>query len=173
MAGGPSASLALPVTVLSVALLAPVCVGAVGLAAAGLGLGACGDGCPDEVRVRGAHGESRIACCVERARTEDERRRGLSGRRSLGSRHGLPAGLLLEFPLEGEACITNAPVSFAIDVVFAARDGTIVRVDRDVAPGDPTARCAGRTYSVLEAEAGVLEAVEVGDVLDDPARAAR
>lgn len=129
---------------------------------------ACDDDCPDLVTVRDRDGGLRAELCVERARSEDERRRGLAGRAGLGARAGLPAGLLIAFPLEGEVCITNAPVSFALDVAFAARDGALVRVDRGVPPGDPTLRCAAPVQSVLETEAGVLDAVDVGHVLDDP-----
>ena len=100
-----------------------------------------------------------IELCAERAETEAERRAGLAGAAPLAEDRALQ----LVFPVTGEVCLTNAPVSFAIDAAFVAEDGTIVRLERDVAAGDGTPRCEPAVRSMVETTAGVLSVVAAGD----------
>jgi len=140
--------------------------GSVGLAL-GLALSGCSspevaDGCGVTLRVERASDSSVVLeVCVRRAVSEAERIEGL------GSTPSLPPtrGLLLEYPLEGEACIQNGPVSFAIDEVFASDSGEVVAVERVVAAGDSTPRCHTGVRRVLEVSEGVAGTVAVGDRL--------
>lgn len=102
-----------------------------------------------------------VSVCAQVARTEAERTQGLSGR----SRLAASEGLLLEFPVEGEACIVNGPVTFGIDVVFANDRGDVVALERAVAAGDATPRCHPGVRRVLEIAEGVADSVAVGDTL--------
>ncbi len=124
-----------------------------------LSASACGPAC-DEVRIERG-GTPVTSFCVTRARTEPELREGLAGR------EGLSAGeaLWMELPIEGEVCITNAPVRFGIDVAFADDAGVITRIERAWPAGDPDARCVLGTRRVLETRAGDLEAVAIGDTI--------
>ncbi len=97
--------------------------------------------------------------CVERAVTEIERREGLTNHPPLEPSEGL----LIVFPVTGEACITNAPVLFPIDIAFIDEEGVITRLDRSVPAGDAELRCATTVASVLETSAGSLGAVDLGD----------
>ncbi len=119
----------------------------------------CGPDC-DELRIE--RGSELVASfCVTHAVTESERRQGLAGSSGLAPSDAL----VIEFPLEGDACITNAPVTFAIDIAFAGDDGVVRRIDRSIAAGDATSRCEPATRRVLEARGGALDAVSVGDLL--------
>ncbi|MCS6798074.1 MAG: DUF192 domain-containing protein [Myxococcota bacterium] len=120
---------------------------------------ACGADCPEIARILDEGGVSRVQLCIERAESELDRMRGLAGRNGLGLRDGLPRALLLVFPLEGEACISNGSVSFAIDALFARDDGRIVRIEHAIAASDRTVRCGVPVRYVLETEAGVLGGV--------------
>lgn len=120
---------------------------------------ACGGG--SEARVLAPDGSARLAVRVEIARTEVERRTGLSDRDALA----VGEGLVIEFPLEGEACITNAPVVFPIDVVFADETGAVVAVERALAAGDPGSYCYTPVRRALEVSAGVAAEVAIGDAL--------
>jgi len=122
----------------------------VGLA---LALSACGCPTAAEVELGGA------SFCVEVARTEAERTRGLRGRAPLGP----DEGLLLAFPVEDEICVVNDGVGFALDVAYASGEGTVVAIEREVPADDGTPRCHGSTRDVLEVPAGALSAAAVGD----------
>lgn len=122
-----------------------------------------GCGCGDEARVHAPGGAERASFCVTHARTEMERRTGLGDRASLPPGEGL----LIELPVDGDVCIDNLPVVFPIDAAFADTSGTIVRVDRAIAAGDATLRCAS-ALRILEVAAGGLEGVDVGDTLSAP-----
>ncbi len=111
-------------------------------------------------RVLSPEGSARLEVCATEARTPEERVRGLSKRTSLPS----DEGLVIEFPAEGQACITNEPVPFPIDTVFASADGTVVAVEHFAANEAP-ARCHDTTLDVLEVRAGVAASVAVGDHL--------
>lgn len=115
--------------------------------------------CPDEVRLTGA--ETTLSVCAERARTEDERARGLMGRDPLAPGEGL----LLEWPVETELCLFNRGVDFAIDMVFADAAGTVVAIERGVSPGDETLRCHV-AMRVLETAAFEADGFGPGDRLE-------
>lgn len=109
-------------------------------------------------------GSARLEVCAEVARTEAERKQGLLGRDSLPP----DEGLVIWFPLEGEACITGAGMAFAIDTVFAAESGGVVAVER-FAEGDAKVVCHDGVRAVLEVGSGVAAGVATGDSLElDP-----
>lgn len=105
-------------------------------------------------------GSLRAEVCAEVASTEADRRRGLLGRASLP----VDEGLLIWFPLEGEACITGAGMAFAIDVVFASTAGAVVAVDH-LGVDDPQVICHEGVRAALEMADGVAAGVKAGDVL--------
>ena len=113
------------------------------------------------MRVVGPDGAERLHACASLAETAPERRRGLKDRESLGPNEGL----LIVFPTEGEVCIENGGVAFAIDVVYLDASGEVVAVERDVPAGDDTARCHDPVQRVLELPAGAAGAVAEGDLL--------
>jgi uncharacterized membrane protein (UPF0127 family) len=106
-------------------------------------------------------GDQVLAVEVELALTAEDRALGLRGRAPLADTDGL----LIELPRATEVCIVNDGVAFAIDAVYAADDGAVVRVERAIAAGNATARCERATRRVLEVAAGVADAVAVGDRL--------
>lgn len=122
---------------------------------------AAGCGCDRVVRLLGSDEREKLHVCVEIAESEQERRQGLKGRETLAPEDGL----LIAFPLEGEACIANEGVSFPIDVVYAGAEGEVVAVERGVPADDATARCHAPVLRVLEVAAGVADPVEAGDLL--------
>lgn len=118
----------------------------------------------DGTRVRIEHGsgaDTALSVCAALAVSEQDRAKGLSGQPPLPDSRGL----LLIFPVAGEVCIQNGPVSFAIDVVYAAEDGTVVAVERGFPAGDAVARCHPGVKRVLEVGAAVADGVVTGDVL--------
>lgn len=128
---------------------------------ASAGLWACG-GDPAGVRVVIESDEAVVLDVVaDVARTADERRQGLRGQPPLAP----GAGLLLDFPVEGEVCLFNDGVSFAIDAVYAAADGQVRAVERGIPAGDAGARCHEGVQQVLEVAAGEAGAVSLGDRL--------
>lgn len=96
--------------------------------------------------------------CVEVARTEAERARGLRGSPPLAP----DEGLLLAFPVEDEICIVNDGVGFSLDVAYADASGEVVAIEREVPAEDGTPRCHAPTRDVLEVPAGALRDVTVG-----------
>jgi len=124
-----------------------------------LGAG-CGGGGLLPVVVTGPLGEVRLEVQAEQAITEEERVQGLSGYASLAD----DRGMLLVFPVEGEVCIQNGTVAFAIDAVFLDGSGRVVAVEEGVAAGDGTVRCHAPAAYVLEVAAGVAADVQLGDV---------
>ncbi|MBK6575122.1 MAG: DUF192 domain-containing protein [Sandaracinaceae bacterium] len=122
--------------------------------------GACAD--VPLVEVRGPDGTLRLRVEADFARTADARREGLAGRDGLDEGRGL----LLVFPTEGEVCIENTPVGFAIDAIFANAAGRVIAIERDIPAGDATSRCHQPVAQVLELAGGVALSVQVGDVLE-------
>lgn len=119
---------------------------------------ACGDGVG--VRIERA-GDPVLEVCAEVAETAEQRRAGLRGREPLESGEGL----LLVMPEALETCIVNDGVAFAIDAIYAADDGAVIAVERDIPAGDPTARCHPSVRRILEVTAGVADPVEPGDLM--------
>ncbi|HYF13289.1 MAG TPA: DUF192 domain-containing protein [Candidatus Paceibacterota bacterium] len=73
---------------------------------------------------------SGTAITFEIADTDEERIRGLSGRPSLRTGHGL----LFIFPEEGNHGIWMKDMKFPIDIIWADREGIIVTIARNVSP---------------------------------------
>lgn len=128
---------------------------------AALALALVSTGCCDALVVQTSEGE--LTLCVEVAETETARIEGLRGRDPLGPGEALH----LPFPVEGEVCVVNDGVSFAIDALYADPDGAVVAVERGIPAGDATGRCH-RAQHVVETAAGELDAVDVGDRLLSP-----
>ncbi len=114
------------------------------------------------LEVRGPDGTLRLRVEADFARTAAARREGLAARDGLDDGRGL----LLVFPTEGEVCIENTPVGFAIDALFANAAGQIVAIERGIPAGDTTSRCHQPVAQVLELAGGVALSVQVGDVLE-------
>ena len=98
-----------------------------------------------------------LATVVETAFDSATRRKGLLGR------DGLPAGhALIIAPC---SLIHTFRMTFAIDVIFAARDGRVLKVCADVQPG--RIRGAFQAFAVVEMAAGQVgrSRVAVGQTL--------
>lgn len=67
---------------------------------------------------------------VSLARTEEERERGLSGRKSLNSNQGL----LFIFPEPGIYGFWMKEMNFPIDIIWLDASSTVVSINHDVAP---------------------------------------
>ena len=93
---------------------------------------------------------------VRRAEAAAERMAGLRGDSLVPGE-----GLLLVFPVEDELCITNAGVEQSIDAVFIDGSAAVTTVERDIAAGDRTIRCANARW-ILEVLANEASAVEPG-----------
>lgn len=106
-------------------------------------------------------GDVLLTVCASEARSAEERMRGLAGHAPLAH----DEGLVLVFPVEGEVCIVNGGVDFAIDVVLADDAGTVVEVLRGVAAHDDEPRCREVVRRALELSAGVASPVALGDRL--------
>lgn len=118
---------------------------------------ACASG--TELTITSAGAE--LGLCAEVAETEAERMRGLQGAEPLAPGEAL----LLPFPVEDRICIVNGGVGFAIDVLYASTDGTVVAIERGVPAGDETPRCHDGVRRVVETAASQLDGVSVGDAL--------
>ncbi|HVM97592.1 MAG TPA: DUF192 domain-containing protein [Candidatus Acidoferrales bacterium] len=131
-----------------------------------LSLAACGGGsgatpAVSQVELTNAQESAYLRFDVEIASDEVARRTGLMGHAALDSMHGL----LIVLPAEGETCITNQGVGFAIDAVFADSTGQVVAVDSNITAGDPTLRCHTAVRSILEVGGGEASAIQIGDHL--------
>lgn len=138
------------------------CRGATYLSIVLLLCGGCGGGSDSggvAVRVVGPEGNERLSVTATIAADESSRRRGLAGVASLPR----DSALLIVVPRETEVCITNAGVVFAIDVIFAGADGTVIAVEREIPAGATALRCHASVQQVLETNAGVAAAVVAGD----------
>lgn len=98
-----------------------------------------------------------VADCVEAAFERTARRRGLLGRDGLA-----PGAALIIAPC---SAVHTFFMRFAIDVVFAARDGRVVKI----VPAIPPWRLAGAlsAFATIECAAGAAERARLsaGDVL--------
>lgn len=106
-------------------------------------------------------GGIRAAFYVTIARTEAARRRGLRDSPPLQ----MDEGLLLEFPVQDEVCISNTGVESDIDAVFINDERRVTRVISPVAANDPGPFCVEGTRSVLEVAVGAASEIEPGDQL--------
>jgi uncharacterized membrane protein (UPF0127 family) len=82
------------------------------------------------------------------AQTHRSRRRGLSRLDALAPDHALH--------IPGTAAVHTFGMRFALDLIWLAKDGTMVRVDRGVAPG--RMKACRKARSVIETGAGQAEA---------------
>jgi uncharacterized membrane protein (UPF0127 family) len=112
---------------------------------------------PGSPRLQNARSGRLIASRVETAFDSGDRRRGLLGRDGLEGDQALviaPTNLVHTFAMR-----------FAIDILFASRDGRIIKVCRAV----PPRRIAGalRGFAVVELAAGQADASDtrVGDAI--------
>ena len=108
------------------------------------------------VRIVNAAGDEICTRC-ELAESTFARMRGLLGRDGLEPGHGML--------INGAGSIQMFFMRFPIDVVFLARDKTIVGISHDVKPWRVAA--ARRAYAALELPAGTAaaHALHIGDVL--------
>lgn len=119
------------------------------------------------VTVQDSNGTDRATVDVRVADTEDKRRVGLSRTDSLSG----DAGMLFVHPEEGEYAYVMRGMSFSIDIVFVAANGTITRVHREASPERlPISRYRGTGKYVLEVPAGWTDAtgVATGDTVQIP-----
>ncbi|MGF1469777.1 MAG: DUF192 domain-containing protein [Sandaracinaceae bacterium] len=133
---------------------------AAALAAATLG----GCACPPAVVEALGDGEVLVDVCAPRVTGEAGLRRGLRGAAPLRD----DEGLLLVLPTPRTVCIDNDGVTFPVDAVYAADNGTIVARELDIPAHDPLSRCHGGTRRILEVASGVAADVRVGDRLLAP-----
>jgi uncharacterized membrane protein (UPF0127 family) len=98
-----------------------------------------------------------VATRIESAFDSTSRRRGLLGRDSLAPRHAVV--------IAPTQAIHTWFMRFAIDVVFAAKDGTVVDLRRAVQPW--RIAVAPRAFCAIELAAGSIdrESIAVGDRL--------
>lgn len=113
------------------------------------------------VRILGAGGDTRLDVCAEVATSEAARRAGLAGRPDLPE----GAGLLMQFPITGEVCITGEQMRFPLDVVFVDEGGRVAALG-GLGVDDPALICEQGITQVLEVSAGVAGAVAEGDLVE-------
>lgn len=98
--------------------------------------------------------------CLREASSEAERRMGLIG--APAPEEG--EGLLIHFPVTGEACISNADVDYSIHIAFLDESFRAHRVEATVPAGSGTLYCTDKTAHVLELSAQ-SQAPTVGSTL--------
>jgi hypothetical protein len=99
-----------------------------------------------------------LASTVEPAFDSAARRRGLLGRTALA-----PGTALIIAPCQA---VHTFGMRFAIDVIYAARDGRIIKIRQAMPPGRMSA--AFSAFATIEMAAGTAEAagIRVGDVIE-------
>jgi uncharacterized membrane protein (UPF0127 family) len=128
--------------------------------AAACAIAGCGDA-PLRVRVEAPDGGVALEVRAGEAITAAERRAGLTAVPPLE----IDEGLLLEFPIEGEVCLVNEGVPYAIDAVYVDSSARVVALERAIPADDPTFRCHLATRTVLEVVAGAAAEVALGDTM--------
>jgi uncharacterized protein len=115
-------------------------------------------GAGDAAQLRNTRSGRPLATRVETAFSSEDRKRGLLGR------EGLPPGQALV--IAPTNLVHTFAMRFAIDILFAARDGRILKISSAV----PPRRIAGalRGFAVIEMAAGEAErtGTRVGDVIE-------
>jgi len=98
-----------------------------------------------------------LATALETASDSNARRRGLLGR------DAMPAGSSLV--IAPCSSVHTFSMRFAIDIIFAARDGRVLKVRRRVAPWRIAAALGA--FAVIELPSGSLDesAIAIGDTL--------
>lgn len=84
--------------------------------------------------------------CLNEASTEAERRMGLIG----APAPDVGEGLLIHFPLTGEACISNADIDYSIHIAFLDERFRVQEAHASVPAGSGTLYCVENTAHVLE-----------------------
>lgn len=111
------------------------------------------------VEIRDDDGATSLQACVDVARTAEERRRGLAGEPDLPE----GGGMLFEFPVTGEVCMTGAGMLFPITVAFVDEDLSIIAVSPLSPGGAPI--CERPARYALELSRSAEGKLEVGDHL--------
>ena len=88
---------------------------------------------------------------LEKADTNEQRIRGLSGRESLAEKEGM----LFEFPAPSQECIWMKDMKFSIDIIWLNEEKEIIKIEEDVSPATyPESFCAKDTKYVIELDSG-------------------
>lgn len=116
-------------------------------------------------------GSKNVEVEVEIARTENERRKGLSGKEKLQPNHGM----LFVFQEETTPSFWMKDMNFSIDIIWI-HNGAIVDIHQEVPPPEPGTpesdlklyKPAASVDHVLEVPAGFVEEndIKVGDSVD-------
>jgi uncharacterized membrane protein (UPF0127 family) len=104
---------------------------------------------------------------VEVMRTDEQRARGLMFRKHLPA----DRGMLFDFKAEQRVSMWMRNTYIPLDMVFIARDGTVVNVAQDTEPlSERTIPSAGPALAVLEVNAGVARRIglKAGDRVRHP-----
>ena len=104
---------------------------------------------------------------VEVMRTDEQRARGLMFRKHLPA----DRGMLFDFKAEQRVSMWIRNTYIPLDMVFIARDGTVVNVAQDTEPlSERTIPSAGPALAVLEVNAGVARRIglKAGDRVRHP-----
>lgn len=123
---------------------------------------------PAQLAVTSVDGEERARFDLEIARTGEEHMRGLMHRTDLPA----DRAMLFIFDAVGQRAFWMKDTPLPLDIIFAAEDGTIVRVARDTVPFSTVPiRSGAPALYVLEVHAGTAEArgIAAGDRLVHPA----
>lgn len=122
----------------------------------------------DRLAIVAADGAVRARFDIEIARTGDQHMRGLMYRTDLPENRAM----LFVFDAAGQRAFWMKDTPTPLDIIFAAEDGTIVRVARNTVPFSTVPiRSGAPALYVLEVHAGTAEAlgIEAGDRLVHPA----
>lgn len=98
---------------------------------------------------------------IERAITEEQRQKGLSGRDSIGVNNVM----LFVYDNPGQRCIWMKDMKFAIDIVWLDATHQIVATERNVSPDSyPHNFCHDNAKYVLEFAAGTADKLGLSDI---------
>lgn len=120
------------------------------------------------VTVTDRNGAQLTSVDVRIADTQEKRRIGLMRTQNLAN----GSGMLFVHPREGTYTYHMQNMSFDIDIIFVAPDGTITKIHHATAPGSgqATDTYTGRGQYVLEVPRGFTNAtgIDPGDVVEIP-----
>lgn len=95
---------------------------------------------------------------LEFASTAAQQQRGLGGRPSMPTDHGM----LFPYDAPGRHCFWMKDMQFALDIIWLDGDKRVVKIERDLSPSSyPTSYCANNTRYVIELNAGQAEATNL------------
>jgi uncharacterized membrane protein (UPF0127 family) len=101
---------------------------------------------------------------LERATTQAEQERGLSGRSGLSNR----SGMVFIFDMTGEQCMWMKDMKFNLDMIWLDKDGQVIKIAKNVTPGSyPESFCASNTKYVIEMNSGMVASLgwNLGDFI--------